>query len=235
MPKQNTIIFTEEGSALNKYEEELNKTATDIYNQIKKNSRKINMISAVLGGALGGFMVGSLLGTTIAKEPVYNSRGAVIDYNLSTKKLGIVVLETIGIFILIALSMATIKMYTEINKNREKSVTLTNYTFNRCFDRLLKQYVQTDTQKLHYIRSVALIVNNMSEPELNRLRTLALTGLEENADGDYKINQKHLAEATKIISNFIQHNPDIECNISKIMHGEEPTTYFLSNMSQKVR
>ena len=65
--------------------------------------------------------------------------------------------------------------------------------------------------------------------------TALLAGLGCNNNGYYSIDKAVIQETSKIISNYIDYNTELGHNVMKIMRGEQPNTYFLTNLQQKVR
>jgi hypothetical protein len=143
--------------------------------------------------------------------------------------------KTVAVSILLMLGVAGIKTLTDKKRNHNRADTLAQNVMNSYFEGPLMNYKGESETKFRNVRAAALVINNMPESELNRLRALALDSLECDELGHYSVRNHAIASAAQIISNFIAYNPELGYNVLRIMRGEEPTTYFLTSIQQKTR
>ena len=234
MPKQTQNIFTEEEIAFNAFLDERDKMSNDFVRVMNKQTSRLNLIEGLAGGAIFGLIFGLLAGQTLGRVPARDEQGHVIEYKTNNNKALNIALKTIAATILIALGAVGIKTIEDKKRNQIWSDKLASDTLNKYFNSSLKNYQANNLKTSHSVRAAALIINNLPESELNRLRALALDGIDINEHGYYTVRDSSVKTAAAIISNFINYNPEIGYNVLRIMRGDDPTTYFLHN-AQKTR
>ena len=236
MPNKNVNIKTEEDFALDKYAAERDKLSGEICKTATKRARLFNMASYVGGSAVLGLMMGILFITTHSNKLVRDKEGHVVEYKAVRGKLAETTLLLIATILVASLAFSELTTCLDKKANRLSALKLANNTFKDIFGKSLQSYMPDEHVHMRTVRAAALILNNMPEVELNRLRALAMSGLNCDANGKYSISSESITTASHIISNFIGYNPELGYNIVRIMRGDEPTTYFLpSLMKQKTK
>lgn len=235
MPRQTMDILTEEEIAYNSFLDERNKMSNDFARIMNKQTRKEHFIEGALGGTILGLLFGFIAGQTVGRVPEHDANGRVIEYKYNGHKAMDAMWKTVAVSILLMLGVAGIKTLTDKKRNHNRADTLAQNVMNSYFKGPLMNYKGETETKFHNVRAAALVINNMPESELNRLRALALDSLECDELGHYSVHNHAIASAAQIISNFIAYNPELGYNVLRIMRGEEPTTYFLTSIQQKTR
>ncbi len=236
MPKPNKSIKNEEQVVLDKYIAEREKLSKSLTTRMNKNTTRDTMIEGVIGGLVAGLVVGLLVGETKGHTPVKNESGRITEYRINGKQAVKYSLQAIAATLLIVLAAAGAKALADIVQNRESAQKLAADTYKKYFSGPLSKYAQPDTETpiMREICAAALILNNMPETEVVRLRHLASGHLTRAISGRITINDSAIDSASQIIANFIEYNPEVGYNVMRIMRGDKPTTYFLPSM-QKTR
>lgn len=235
MPKQTKKILTAEEIAINNYYQENQETFNEIRKIMNKVSRRENLIGGAIAGSVLGIIIGALVGDTKARVPVKNMRGETIDYTFNPTKMASCMLTTLAAMILITLSMAMLQTMTDTSNNSLKAQKLTAHAFKSYFKTTFAGYT-TPIKPSNFVRAASLILDNMQESEVRRLRELAIYGLVRDSNGEYLIRDEYIVAAAQIVSNFVGYNPEIEKNVFRIIQGGQPTTYFLTDAAkQKTR
>lgn len=236
MPNKNVNIKTEEDFALDKYAAERDKLSGEICETATKRARSLNIASYVGSSAVLSLMMGILFITTHSNKLVRDKEGHVVEYKAVRGKSAETTLLLIATILVASLAFAELRTYLDKKVNRLSALKLANNTFKNIFSNSLQAYMQDEHIHTRAVRATALILNNMAETELNRLRALAMSGLDCDINGKYSISSESITTASQIVSNFIKYNPELGYNIVRIMRGDEPTTYFLpSLMKQKTK
>ena len=235
MPNATQEKRTEKQMAFDKYKNEREKLATQLYKRIKKLSRCDSAAEILIASILLGGIFGVTLIQTDTKVPVNKKRTQSTEYKIDTKKIPSTILHIITMTALIALMIGCIKGYADSTKNHNIAETLSEEHYKNLFRNVLSEQYQNDNQLSHLLRATALVLNNMPESQLERLRWIAETGLTRNINGRYSIKEDSIKESKKIVSDFIARNMELEFAIMQIMRGNSPRTYFLMQAKEKVK
>lgn len=239
MPKQNTKTLTDEQMAIRKYYTERKKASDIICKQMNKQIRSDNIKGGLLGGAALGIVVGALIGDTHARVPIYNTKENVVEYSFDANKLCGIVLQSITIALIATLAVTQIKTKSDIDKNHFKIDKKIKDLYTKYFNKSIKSIGTLGSDVpcpyVVYTRAAALIINNMPESEIARLRAFATSCLIRDKDGNYTIQDKYIDTAAQIISNFINYNPALKNGVQDVLRGDHPQTYFLTQTIQNTR
>jgi len=247
MPTKNKFIATEEQSAMKNYRNESNKITNEICKRINKKIRSNNLVNGLMGGLAVGIIFGALAGDSRSRKPEYDTNNTIINYTFDANVLAKFMLESLSVAVAIALVIATIKTQSDKKKNQFNIEIMSRGLLDQYFDKSLSEFDMTNTRLPHvsylvYTRAAALVINNMPEPELNRIHAFIKSEITMATDGqpitttpsDAKPYGKTTNTVAQIISNHINYNPELKENVLAILHGDKPTTYFLKQ-NQKVR
>lgn len=234
--EDNPLTFEEqEKFALENYDKERIKMSDALYKPMQKKSRKDALLESVAGGALLAIISALLLSQTYARTPQYDPETKITEYKFNKKRMSEAMLKSIVICTLVMLSYFGVRCIAYSQENHGKSDMLRDDVFAQYFGKALMKYKGQTHILLSAERAAALIINNMLETEVARLHALATDGLVHNKNGHYYIRDENIAAAAQIISNQIRYNKALENAVIQIMHGREPTTYFIAGLHQKTR
>lgn len=225
----------EQRKALNKYSDERKKLSKVFVRTMNKQTRKDHLIEGSVGGIVIGLLFGFIVGQTSGRVPHRDATGRVVEYKYDGKKTLDATLKALAGAVLLMLGLTEVKIIIDKNRNQTWADTLANDTMKKYFDLPLKNYKTDNDTPVRNIQAAALIISNMPQSELDRLRAFATNALVCNDYGLYSVQNDAITAASRIISNFIDYNPQIGYNVLRIMRGEEPTAYFLTSTQQKTR
>ena len=239
MPKRNKYILTEEQAAIKNYRDEEQKTSDMIAKPLRRQIRIDNLTGGLVAGLAIGTIVGALAGDPRSRTPVYDDNNQIVSYNFNENKLADFVLKSITIATATALIIAGIKTKFDKKNNKFNIEKMAGGLMDQYFYMALREFdpiVNAPLKEsfLVYTRATALIINNMPETELNRIRSFISSEIKYAANGqpvisldDLKPYGKTIDTVATIISNYINHNPELKENVLAILNGDKPKTYFL--------
>ena len=222
-----------ENCALDEYNNQRDVLAHDIAKKINKKTIKNNLVEGLVAGTLIGTTFGIVAGQNMARVPVYDANEHVTEYKFDVKKMPQPLLNMLTFTILVALGLSGIKTATNLVSNRKHANKIASNTYFQYFEKPLNFHQTSPDMRSREKRAAALIINTLPATECARLQALALAGLKQNEDGQYYVDNTVIDAASQIISNFIRYNPNVAENISCIMHGRSPITYFLNRAKQR--
>lgn len=221
--------------AFNNYVKEQNKLSETYTKKMNQCSIKSNITEGLISGAVIGTLFGILAGQNVARVPVCDANNHVVEYNFVANKMPKPFLTLLAGAVILALGLSGAKTVVDVRKNRRLANQWSTDTFNKLFEKSLGNYQSNNSLPLRVMNAGILIINNMPETELKRLHELAVVGLGSRSDANI-VHDNMIKTASCIISNFIRYNPELERNVQRIIMGQKPNTYFLTNLqNQKTR
>lgn len=227
-------LRTEENVAFDTYKNERKKIADIFYADLQRKSRKTSLIAGAGGGILLGLIFATLIIDTTARNLSYNPNTKKTETRLDKNILLHQIPRIIAITILCAIGTFGIKTIKNNKQNRIDSLKMANEILKKYFDKTLSP-LDAQNMPLRATTAAALILNNMNEHDVHKLHTLAADSIFTDNNGHYVLYNDCINIASQMISGYINKNPDLAYNVMRIMRGEEPKTYFVSNQSQKTR
>ena len=228
-------IKEQEYYAISNYTEQRDMLSKSFVKKMNRQSLKDNLAGGLIGGTIIGVMFGAMAGQNMARVPVREENGHVVEYRFDANQFAKPLLTILSASILLSLILSGAKTISSNKQNQGIASNLSDNTYKRYFQEPLKKFSNNTSTIFQSMRAAVLIINNLPETERNRLQMLAKSGLTQDKNGKYSINDQAIETASHIISNFIQYNEEIGYNIVRIMHGEDPTTSFLTNQKQKIK
>ena len=233
MAKQKTNLIAEQTTAMDKYEQQRDVIADVFCKKMNKRTITGNMSMGFTKGVLVGGVFAILLSYFNAKLSEYNEMAHVTHAksgNNHTKHMIVCMIAIVTLASLIESGLTTVK---ECNQNKDHANKLANDTIKRYFERPLSKYNPDTNTTFRATRAAAIIISNMPTHELQQLQDLAKTGLVET--NDVFVRNSAIAEASTLISDYLNSQPALEKIVSQIMNGQDPKTYILTNATQRVK
>ena len=227
-------INKEEKAAIAKYKIERKKISDAFFTDMKKRTIHEGLISGTIGGALFAFILTTLVVSTTARrvscDKDTHTTKSTLDKNALSKSMPWVIM--ISIFCCLWVFGNHVTYGT--SQDRITASKMAIQVFKQYFDSSLSSMGSKD-MPLRAACAAALIINNMSEQDIAKLRTMAIISLGTNENGNYIIDKSNISIASKMISDYLDKNPELAHNVIRIMRGEQPTTYFITNATQRTR
>lgn len=193
-----------------------------------------SLVEGIVGGLLMGAIFGTLAVNTIARTPSYNKDTLKAVMKLDKNELSRSMRWVITATVLTCLSLFGARIISYRKQNKLMSSQLAAEVLDKYFSKPLATFGTRD-MPLRVACATALIINNMSEQEIEKLRTLATTSLFSDRYEGFSLDNKNTDAASKIIFDCIRKTPELEYSVGCIMRGSEPKTYFITNATQKTR
>ena len=231
-------IEEQERYAIDNYAKQRENMSGALRKQINKTMNRETLINGVASAVAIGFVLGTIYSQANAHISRCDENGRKAEYKWTGRQMTESILKVVSIALLASFILSGVKAMIDSNNNNSQAKKLAFDTFRKSFDSSLNKYLPKNQQALplHETRATAMILANMSQTDIDHLQELAKTGLIRGINGNFSISQEAITATTKIVSDFVNANPDIGINICKIMHGEKPTTYYLTNLdTQKTR
>ena len=233
MPMQIEKIPTEKQLASDKFDRERAKMTNGMFRIMKRRSYKNNFVTGICAGGVMGIMMAMLLGYTAGRSPVRDEKGRVASYILDKEKATKAMIKIFAVSVLVCIIASMAQNTTDVRKNRNCADRLSHDVIKRSIEKALNNLGNVSLVPSETIITVAqLIISNMSDKELLRMRIMAQEGLKIDAHETYTINDVHINAATRIVTNCIENNPELWRNIAMILQGKEPATWFISRQQK---
>lgn len=236
MQKKNTdlVTTTSETHAMEFYSNQ-KKIMADVFRQ-KMNKKTIT--GHISLGLAKGILVGGILGIIFANINDMNLYKSGTNYYATSHKsdnnrIKHPILVLITIMTMLSLIESSFFATKESRNNNERASKLANNTFKSYFEPVLRHYSKGNDTPFRSTRAAALIINNMPEHELQQLHDYAIKGLVE-ADEMF-IRNSAIADASLLINDYLQCNPELNKLVGQIMNGEEVKTYIVGKTMQNQR
>ena len=231
--KSDITTITSETHAMEFYSTQ-KKIMADVFRQ-KMNKKTIT--GHISLGLAKGILVGGILGIIFANINDMNFRKFGTDTHTQQKNTNNQIKHPILIFITIMTLLSLIEsgIFTtkECRDNNERADKLTNNTFKGYFEPVLRHYSKENNTPFRSTRAAALIINNMPKHELQQLHDYAIKGLVET--NEMFIRNSAIADASLLINDYLQCNPELNKLVGQIMNGEEVKTYIVGKTMQNQR
>ena len=231
-----TKFVTSEDIAFNKYYTQRNKLSKKMLKHMNKMSRKEHLSRGLISATIAGVVFSVMPDKAKANVPQQSdANGKIIEYKVGNKLMNATMFHTLTLALLIGLGISGVKIVSVNTKNRDQCENLANDTLERYFAKPLKYYIKDPQMRFRTSRAIAFIVNNMPASDIARLHSLAVSELSRDSNGHYFVKDTAVTQASQIISEFIDQNPDVGYNIVRIMHGVVVKTFMLPLVARKIR
>jgi len=227
-------LRAEEAAAFGTYKNERKKIADTFYTNMQKQTHRTNLIAGACGAALFGIIFTGLTVNTAANTLMYNKETKKVETKLDKYVLSHYAPWIIAASLLCGIGLFAIKTANDTKQNRIESTKMAGDILKKYFDKILSP-LDAQNMPLRAATAAALIMHNMQEYDINTLRTLAADSMTKDNNGHYILYNDCVNLASQIVTKYMAQNPDLAYNVMRIMRGEEPKTYFVSNQSQKTR
>lgn len=232
MQTEKNKLHAEQILAMNAYKNERKKIADTFFTDIQKQTRRDNIISCAIGGAMLGAVFIILVAGTIARDLSYNPKTHKTETKFNKNVFTQSMLRIIATCVLGCLGAFGVKTAKSKKQNRITSIKMANNILKKYFDKTFAP-LGTENMPLRAATAAALIMNNMHEHDLNKLRTLAADSMFTDNNGNQVLYDECINMASQIISNYVNNNPELAQNVVRIMHGKDPKTYFITKLPQQ--
>ena len=233
MPMQIEKIPTEKQMASEKFDKKRAAMTKNLLRIMNRHSYKNNFVTGICAGGVLGIMMAMLLGYTAGRSPVRDEKGRVVSYILDKEKATKAMIKIFAVSVLVCLMAATTQNTSDVRKNRNCADRLSHDVIKRSTEKALNNLGNVPSVPSETIITVAqLIINNMSDKELLRMRIMAQEGLKIDAHGYYNVSDVNVNATTRIVAECIENNPELKHNIAMILQGKEPTTWFISRQQK---
>ena len=229
-------FITSEDIAFNKYYTQRNKLSKKMLKHMNKLSRKEHLSRGLISATIAGVVfsvVPNKAKANVTQQSDNNDQ--IIEYKVGNKTMNATMFHTLSLALLVGLGISGVKMVSVNTKNRDQCETLVNDTLERYFAQPLKYYIKDPQMRFRTLRAIAFIINNMPQSDIARLHSLAISELSRDSHGHYFVKDHAVDQASKIISEFIDQNPEVGYNIVRIMHGVVVKTFMLPMVARKIR
>ena len=203
MQTEKNKLRAEQIMALNTYKHERKKIADTFFTGMQKQTQRDNIISCAIGGAALGAVFIILVAGTIARDLSYNPKTHKTETRFNKNVFTQSTLRIIAACVLGCLGAFGVKTAKSKKQNRITSIKMANDILKKYFDKTLAP-LSTENMPLRAATATALIMNNMHEHDINKLRTLATDSMFTDNNGNHVLYDDCINIASQIISDYMR-------------------------------